>query len=278
MHKEENSISVQEMIKRYHQELMEFQKKHASQSKPDAPVAEDRLDADFPLPDVTSDLEALRRLKTDAPENTVAVMAQTQQNSDRPLELEPGQMEPPPGFELPRGTLFIRPSDKATGSEGPNTTEPADPAAGVPAFPTSPTLEEIAPTIQRDMSLGYLRVAVTTGRGTIPVPDAQVIATRLVNGNEVLEQSDRTNNSGITPLFTLPAVSSIYSQSPGNGNPYTYYTIYVRANGFYPIKLVNVPLYGGVTSIQPVELIPVAEGGNPDQENTITEGAPENLQ
>lgn len=167
------------------------------------------------------------------------------------LELEPGEMIVPPGTDSVE-------------------TVPSDPIQ-------TPTETAATNPSGQDMSLGYLRVAVTTGRGTIPVRNAQVIITRVVDGNELLEQADRTDSSGVTPLFTLPAVSSVYSQSPGNGNPYTYYTVYVRADGFYPIQLKEVPLYGGITSLQPVDLTPVAEGGDPNRETTITEGAPANL-
>jgi hypothetical protein len=79
-------------------------------------------------------------------------------------------------------------------------------------------------------------------------------------------------------LFALPAVSGVYSQTPENGEPYTYYTVYVRADGFYPIRFREVPIYGGSTSVQPVDLIPVAEGDDPNKERTIIEGAPSNLQ
>ncbi len=167
------------------------------------------------------------------------------------LELEPGEMAIPPGTDQPK-------------------TVPSDPVQ-------KPVETAASNSAGQDMSLGYLRVAVTTGRGTIPVRNAQVIITRVIDGNELLEQADRTDSSGLTPLFTLPAVSSVYSQTPGNGAPYTYYTVYVRADGFYPVQLKEVPLYGGITSIQPAELTPVAEGGDPNRETTITEGAPKNL-
>lgn len=128
-----------------------------------------------------------------------------------------------------------------------------------------------------EMSLGYLRTFVTTAKGALPIPNAQVIVTRLLDGQELLEQVARTDNSGYSPLFTLPAVSGIYSQTPDNKQPYTYYNVYVRAGGFYPVLLRNVPMYGGVTATQPIDLIPVAEGRDPNEERVVNEGAPENL-
>lgn len=327
MRKDEQPISVQELIRRYNRELMEFQKQHAAaqtkqQTESTAVPVENRLDIDFPVPDIDRDLNDLRKTQADAvpeEEEAVPVMAESQAETDRQRELEPGEMtapeeiepkqsaaaesetgqqreltpgamEPPPGIELPRGTLFMNATQRQqTGTDTANSdnpivvppagADPAQPSQGIPAFPISPAGEEIKPTAtQRDMSLGYLRASVTTGRGAIPVQNAQVVITREVDGEEALEQIRRTDNSGLTPLFTLPAVNSSYSQNPDNANPYTYYTIYVRAKGFYPVHLRNVPMYGGITALVPVDLIPVAEGGDPRREETITEGAPENLQ
>ena len=127
------------------------------------------------------------------------------------------------------------------------------------------------------MSLGFLRAFVTTARGTLPIPDAQVIVTRVIEDNELLEQAARTDISGYTPLFSLPASGKQNSQTPQSSDPYTYYTMYVRANGFYPVRLLNIPMYGGIAAVQPIDLVPVAEGDDPNKERTIEEGAPENL-
>ena len=137
-----------------------------------------------------------------------------------------------------------------------NEAEPAAPQEGVPPFPVSPPTAEMSPAAapKRDMSMGYLRVYTS------------------------LMQTRFTDESGYTPLFSLPAVNGSYSMSPDNKAPYTYYTVYVYADGFYPVKLSSVPIYGGSTSVQPVDLIPVAEGGDPIQQQTIIEGAPQNLQ
>ena len=68
------------------------------------------------------------------------------------LELEPGEMIVPPGTDSVE-------------------TVPSDPIQ-------TPTETAATNPSGQDMSLGYLRVAVTTGRGTIPVRNAQVIITR----------------------------------------------------------------------------------------------------
>ena len=50
--------------------------------------------------------------------------------------------------------------------------------------------------------------------------------------------------------------------------------MYVRAEGFYPILLREIPMYGGITAVQPVDLIPITEGDDGNRETVVIEGAP----
>ncbi len=243
MHSEDMSVPVDELIRRYNEELLAMKKRHDEKNEAIVPTMAE-LDVQYPMPNVEQDLAALRD-----GESTVDVTA-SDAESNAVNEENTGQ------------------TDAA----------PASPPLGIPAFPLYPAQEEILPPSApppQEMSLGYLKGFVTTGKGALPVPNAQVIVTRVVNDEEVLEQAARTDISGYTPLFTLPAVSGIYSMTPGNAAPFTYYTVYARADGFYPVRLRDVPLYGGITAIQPIDLIPVAEGDDPNRERVITEGAPE---
>ncbi len=235
MPENQNPISVEQLIARYNQELLDFQ--NQQKAIPTSNLSQEEIDEQFPLPNIQRDLENLRQ----------------QQDASIP---------PPPPAEAENNSV----SDETKGQT--NTVD----------YPREQTPPVLFAAQDMEMTTGYLKAFVTTGRGALPVPNAQVIITRVVNGEELLEQADRTDSSGYTPLFALPAVSSLYSQSPENGEPYTYYTIYVRADGFYPIRFREVPIYGGSTSIQPVDLIPVAEGDDPNKERIIIEGAPSNLQ
>ena len=59
------------------------------------------------------------------------------------------------------------------------------------------------------------------------------------------------------------------STSPGNGIPYATYNIDVEADGFYSQYFSNVPVYDGITSIQPATLAPLSPNPNLDR---ITDG------
>jgi len=245
MPNDEKIVSVDQLIRHYNEELLAMKRKHDASVKKEEPsiptMAE--IDATFPVPNVEEDLARLR-----AEPDVNATVSEAENNAVNEEQ------------------------------QGQTSAAPVPPPAGIPPFPLFPTEEELLPPSApppQEMSLGYLKAFVTTARGALPISNAQVIVTRLINGEELLEQAVRTDTSGYTPLFTLPAVSAVYSLTPGNPAPFTYYNMYVRAEGFYPVRVREIPLYGGITAVQPIDLIPVAEGDDPNRERTVTEGAPE---
>ena len=238
-----SAVSVRELIEKYNRELLELKDKHTPAAVPAMQNLQEELDIQYPEPNIETDLMNLR----DSSQQTTP--EQAEENAVN-KELS-GQNDTPPELV--------------------SNTQPTTPLAEPELLPPSnpPPFE---------MSSGYLRAFVTTGRGTLPLPNAQVVVTRIIDDSEALEQAVRTDISGYTPLFTLPAVGGQYSQSPDNAKPYTLYNMYVRAEGFYPVLLRNIPMYGGITAIQPVDMIPVTEGDDPNTELIVDEGAPENLQ
>jgi hypothetical protein len=115
-------------------------------------------------------------------------------------------------------------------------------------------------------SYGRLLVSVTTALGALPVEGAQVLIFSKAEGgeNRSVLYSLRTDASGQTPRVLLKTVSETLSESPGAASPYTTYAVSVRKNGYYYAEENEVPIFEGVTSVQPMDLIPVAEYGSPD--------------
>ncbi len=243
MPKDDLPVSVEELIRRYNEEMLAMKKKHDAQTEQAVPAMA-QLDTQFPVPNVTEDLAQMR--------------------NDTSQSITPAEAENNAVNEEQQGQTDISPT-------------PAPPPTAIPPFPLYDVEGEILPPSApppQEMSLGYLKAFVTTARGALPVSNAQVIVTRLINDEELLEQVARTDNSGYSPLFTLPAVSAVYSLSPDNATPFTYYNMYVRAEGFYPVLLREIPMYGGITAIQPVDLIPVTEGDTSNREQIFTGGGP----
>ncbi len=114
---------------------------------------------------------------------------------------------------------------------------------------------------------GYLIVRVTTALGAIPVEGATVI----VRSHESQSQERggvvavlSSKNDGTTPKIALATQAKANSTSPGNSFPFATYNIDVSADGYYRQYYSNVPIYDGVTSIQPAMLVPLSQAPNPD--------------
>ncbi len=116
--------------------------------------------------------------------------------------------------------------------------------------------------------IGFLAVTVRTSNGAIPIENAKVsIYENYDNGgansNGHLIYSLRTNNFGQTEKIALPTKSMSLSLEPGNLQPFTSYNIFVSSEGYFDSDVINVPIFQGVTSLQPINLIPVSEFANP---------------
>jgi hypothetical protein len=111
--------------------------------------------------------------------------------------------------------------------------------------------------------IGYLIVRVSTALGAIPVSGATVaVRSGTANDNNdkgAVVQILRSDRDGNTPRIALPTPPRQNSTQPGSMVPYASYQIDVAADGYYRQYFSSVPIYDGVTSIQPAALIPLAD-------------------
>lgn len=128
---------------------------------------------------------------------------------------------------------------------------------------------------------GYLVIRAFTARQAVPVAGAHVSVSRQTDSGEELYKLAVTDIDGRTPVMALPAASRELSQKPGNEHPYISYIVRVNQPGYIPVRDFRVPVYGGVTAIQPVELIPLPEQNNGQQGDAgsidIVESGPQEL-
>lgn len=110
-------------------------------------------------------------------------------------------------------------------------------------------------------NFGFLRFSVSTAYNTIPLKDATVyVYTDPSNGDEgTLLYTLTTNVDGLTETVTLPTPPLSESLSPEYPKPYSTYNVFAAKQGYYPTEGRTVPLFPGITSIQPINLIPVSE-------------------
>ena len=116
--------------------------------------------------------------------------------------------------------------------------------------------------------LGYMIVRVTTARGAIPLEGAIVTASsyspEFESGRGDTIAVYKTNASGLTERFPLPAPPRALSMSPGNGKSYETYNISVAKDGYYQQYYINAPVFEGITSIQNADMIPLPDNGQTD--------------
>ncbi len=122
-----------------------------------------------------------------------------------------------------------------------------------------------------DTGSGDLIVQVSIARGSIPVEGAAVTVTdNAPSPNHIALLM--TDNSGRTERLTLPAPSRELSQTPnGTERPYSVYHVLIEKEGYYPVQLLNIPIFDRISSIQPVSLVPLSEGTLPPGEVIINE-------
>ena len=134
-------------------------------------------------------------------------------------------------------------------------------------------------------NVGYLVVHVTTARGAIPLEGATV----SIRSNEDTDTTPRadilyattTNRDGNTERIPLAAPPREASMKPSEVPPFSTYHLEVRREGYGMQSFVALPIFSGITSVQPVDLIPLPEDGTgnvlrPDDERFF-ENSPADL-
>lgn len=104
---------------------------------------------------------------------------------------------------------------------------------------------------------GYIKAEVTTGGGAVPIENAVVLITKKENGKTYLLKMLISDESGSTETVALPAPNVSFSEMPDpTEKPFANYYISAYADGFYAENDMEVPVFSGVKSIQPIALIP----------------------
>jgi hypothetical protein len=122
--------------------------------------------------------------------------------------------------------------------------------------------------IENSTGYGYMIVRVTTARGAIPLENAIVTVhnydPEFEGGRGDIIATYKTNSSGLTDRFALPAPSKELSMAPGNKKSYETYNLSVTNPGYYQQYYANVPIFEGITAIQNADMIPLPDNGQTD--------------
>lgn len=115
---------------------------------------------------------------------------------------------------------------------------------------------------------GQLVITVKTAGGALPVENA-VVTVKDAAGTVI--SIFFTDVNGRTPKLKLGAPPIANSEAPDPPGPAFYtYNVDTDREGYTSVRNIGVPIYPGITSIQPVELIPIPEGSS-EFYNDVTE-------
>ena len=114
---------------------------------------------------------------------------------------------------------------------------------------------------------GYLIIRVSTASGALPLAGATV----LVRGDEddfsAVVARLTSGEDGLTPKIALLAPPRSLSMSPASQKkPYASYHVEVYLDGYHDNLTHNIPIFDGITSIQPADMIPIPKNGFPSHD------------
>jgi peptidoglycan hydrolase-like protein with peptidoglycan-binding domain len=109
---------------------------------------------------------------------------------------------------------------------------------------------------------GVLEVDVVNAENNSPIRDAEVTISPMEQPEQTVEQIT-TNLSGQTEQVRLPSPPLEYSLTPGSSQPYSEYTITIRASGFATVTITGTEILADTLALQPVRLTPLEDEVGP---------------
>ena len=106
--------------------------------------------------------------------------------------------------------------------------------------------------VSNNTDIGYLQIKVTDENGR-PIENATADISYLGDEENILEEV-ATDSDGKTPEVTLRTPPLEWSESPGILQPYSEFSIVIRAGGYAPIAINGMDVFSGQLSFQPVNL------------------------
>lgn len=108
-------------------------------------------------------------------------------------------------------------------------------------------------------SKGYIIAQVFTAQQILPLADASVTVTQRNGGNISLIGFRITDIDGKTGAIEVETPDSALSREPGNDRPFSVFDISIEHPMYYPIMIRGAQVFGGETTQQRAEMIPIAD-------------------
>lgn len=118
-------------------------------------------------------------------------------------------------------------------------------------------------------NLGMLRIKTFLAEGAIPLQGVNVLIESSEDDGKAIKYSRSTDRDGLTEEIRLPAPSKSLSLSPDpSSRPYSVYNVTASKNGYYTKRITGVPIFSGISSVLPINMIPESSDG----ESPVPEG------
>lgn len=107
--------------------------------------------------------------------------------------------------------------------------------------------------------IGYIEFQVYQNSplyGILPVANAKITVSKPIGNGYFVSKVIMTNSDGKTEPVPVPTVPGNLSLIPKNVRLYSTYNATVEAQNFLTTDVFDISVFEGVTSIQPINLIP----------------------
>ena len=129
--------------------------------------------------------------------------------------------------------------------------------------------------LSQNPAFGTLLFQVTGGQGAFPVEGATITITKALADGVSLSLRVVTDESGKTVPLSLPAPSRALSQAPNGGVVYAAYQAEVSAPNYVTTDIRDLPIFDGITTIQPVNLTTDIGGQRQNEVEEIEDKEPD---
>lgn len=124
-------------------------------------------------------------------------------------------------------------------------------------------------------STGYIQVRAYTSTAQFPLKDVAITITATDGTALAMRLTDR--NGRVEPI-EIPVPDKSESQSPDPGEtPFTSVNLYARLKGYEQVESENLQVFADTTTIQNLEMIPLAELPQSWDQTVIFNTPPQNL-
>ncbi len=123
---------------------------------------------------------------------------------------------------------------------------------------------------------GYIQVRAYTSNAQIPLKDVAVSITDASGAAIALRLTNRSGTLDVPVEIQVPDLAS--SQSPNTGIiPFAVVNLYARLNNYEAIEIENLQIFPNTTTLQNLEMIPLAELPTSWNKSEVFNTPPQNL-